>query len=107
MILRIWKTNVLEQRASEFEKFARKYSTPTFKKYAGFLGVFHSRSGTNCATISIWVDEHAIQNLESSREYQDLVSKIKNSGFLTGDQITEVYDLKEGHLSEALIKKIN
>ena len=106
MLLRIWKTEVVEDRASEFEDFGKKYTTPTFKRYSGFIGVLYNRSGTFCATISIWTDKSSIQTLESSKEYQNLVEKIKKAGFLRGDQITEVYDLKGGFIYEKLLESL-
>lgn len=44
--------------------------------------------------------------LESSKEYQELVNNVKKSGFLQGDQLTEVYELKGGFISEILIKSM-
>ena len=106
MILRIWKTQVVAERAREFEEFGRKYTTPHFQQYTGFLGVFYTRTGTSCATVSLWKDMKAVEKLATSQTYQDIIEKIQNAGFLKGEQFTEAYEVQGGSLQVGLINNL-
>ena len=51
-----------------------------------------SRNAGDCAVITLWENQQAIDHLEASALYSETVQSIMKAGFLTGDQRTEVYE---------------
>lgn len=91
-LARIWLTKVLEERAQEYERFARDTSLPMFQKQQGFRGVIMLRSGGNGAVITFWDNEESIEALAASPSYAQTVEDIGNQGFLLGESSVEIFD---------------
>ncbi len=97
MKCRIWRTQVVQGRFEEYERFAREISLPMFQSQAGYRGVMMGGDGPDRIVITLWENDDAIAALDVSSAYRNTVSKIIATGFLTGDQSVEVYD---AHLSD-------
>ncbi|WP_432512910.1 antibiotic biosynthesis monooxygenase family protein [Kineococcus sp. SYSU DK001] len=97
MILRVWRTEVDEARAAEYERFAREVSLPMFTRHEGHLGVLMGRQGSRCVVITCWRTAADVAALEASEDYRDVVARIVAAGFAEPGQSTETFD---AHLSE-------
>jgi heme-degrading monooxygenase HmoA len=84
MIMRIWRTQVDEARAAEYERFAAQQSLPMFRAHQGFEGHLFGRRGGDCVVVTIWTDDAAADALEASPRYRETVARINAAGFLTG-----------------------
>jgi heme-degrading monooxygenase HmoA len=84
MIMRIWRTQVDEARAAEYERFAAQQSLPMFRAHQGFEGHLFGRRGGDCVVVTIWKDDAAADALEASPRYRETVARITAAGFLTG-----------------------
>jgi heme-degrading monooxygenase HmoA len=84
MIMRIWRTQVDEARAAEYERFAAEESLPMFRAHRGFEGHLFGRRGGDCVVVTIWKDDAAADALEASPRYHDTVARINAAGFLVG-----------------------
>jgi heme-degrading monooxygenase HmoA len=84
MIMRIWRTQVDEARAAEYERFAAQQSLPMFRAHQGFEGHLFGRRGGDCVVVTIWEDDAAADALEASPRYRETVARINAAGFLTG-----------------------
>ncbi|MEU4620671.1 antibiotic biosynthesis monooxygenase [Actinoplanes sp. NPDC023801] len=89
MIMRIWRTQVDEERAAEYERFAAEESLPMFSGQPGFLGLLFGRAGTDCSVVTLWQDEAAVDALEASPDYRETVMRIGAAGFLRGASTVE------------------
>jgi heme-degrading monooxygenase HmoA len=97
MKCRIWRTQVVQDRFEEYERFARDISLPMFQSQAGYRGVMMAGDGPDRIVITLWENDDSLAALDASSTYRDTVSKIIATGFLMGDQSVEVYDT---HLSD-------
>jgi heme-degrading monooxygenase HmoA len=97
MKCRIWRTQVVQGRFEEYERFAREISLPMFRSQAGYRGVLMAGDGSERIVVTLWEDDEAVAALDLSRTYRDTVSRIVAAGLLTGAQSVEVYDT---HLSD-------
>jgi heme-degrading monooxygenase HmoA len=97
MKCRIWRTQVVQGRFEEYERFAREISLPMFRSQAGYRGVLMAGDCSERIVVTLWEDDEAVAALDLSRTYRDTVSRIVAAGFLTGAQSVEVYDT---HLSD-------
>ncbi len=102
MLVRIWKVSLAPNKAAELERFATNISLPMFKTQPGCLGVLFTRTETECATISIWQSEHAVESMEQSALYKQVVRQIEQSGILREDHHTEVFLVYGGFVSTEL-----
>ncbi len=93
MIARIWRTLVDEDRAEEYEIFARTVSLPMFCGQQGYVGVIMARHEGACVVMSFWESSDDINRLDASAAYKDTVSKILSMGFIHGEQATEIFDI--------------
>lgn len=93
MIMRIWRTQVDEARAAEYERFAAEDSLPMFRAHDGFEGHLFGRSGGDCVVITIWEDDAATDALEASPSYRDTVARISAAGFLVGQSQVDRFQL--------------
>jgi heme-degrading monooxygenase HmoA len=93
MIARIWRTQIDQERATEYEAFAAQQSLPMFRSHPGFVGLLFGRNGSDCVVVTVWEDEAAADALESSPAYLRKVARISAAGFLRGDSIVERFDL--------------
>jgi len=84
MIMRIWRTQVDEARAAEYERFAAEESLPMFRAHQGFEGHLFGRRGSDCVVITIWENDADADALEASPRYRDTVARINAAGFLVG-----------------------
>ena len=96
MIGRIWRTQVLSDRADEYEAFARDISLPMFRQQQGFEGVLMLRRDEECLVISLWHSEDDLAVLSGSASYNDTVAQIVARGFLFGEQTVDLFNV---HLS--------
>ncbi len=92
-LVRVWRTQIDEARADEYERFARERSLPMFQSQDGFVGVFFVRDGGECAVITLWDSAAAAERLESSAVYRQTVSAITEAGFLVGTSSLETMGL--------------
>jgi quinol monooxygenase YgiN len=100
VIVRIWRTELDDARADEYESFARQRSLPMFQSRQGCLGVLFTRAQSGRAVVSLWTDRAAADQLDSDPEYQATVEAILASGFLRPPQIVETFETSGGWLSE-------
>ena len=99
MIARIWKTGVKAERFEDYDRFAHERSLPMFREQRGLLGVLFLReSADRAGVLTLWEDENAIEELESSPRYQQTVADILEGGFLTGEQSVEVFEVHGGEI---------
>jgi hypothetical protein len=98
VIVRIWRTELDDARADEYESFARQRSLPMFQRRQGCLGVLFTRAQSGRAVVSLWTDR--ADRLESDPEYQATVEAILASGFLRAPQIVETFEASGGWLSD-------
>jgi heme-degrading monooxygenase HmoA len=96
MIMRIWRTQVDEARAAEYERFAAQQSLPMFRAHQGFEGHLFGRRGGDCVVVTIWKDDAAADALEASPRYRDTVARINAAGFLTGPSQVDRFQLHGG-----------
>jgi heme-degrading monooxygenase HmoA len=97
MLIRIWRTQIDEARAPEYEAFARRRSLPMFRGQQGFAGVLFARDAASCAVISFWRDAAAVDALARSASYHDTASALAATGMLVGETSVEVFELHGGH----------
>ncbi|MGW0587504.1 antibiotic biosynthesis monooxygenase family protein [Streptosporangium sp. NPDC002607] len=100
MIMRIWRTQVDEARAAEYERFAAVESLPMFRTQRGFLGLLFGRNGSACAVTTLWEDDAAADALEESPSYRETVARIGAAGFLTGPSVVERFTVHGSHLPD-------
>jgi heme-degrading monooxygenase HmoA len=93
MIMRIWRTQVDEARAAEYERFAAEESLPMFRAHRGFKGHLFGRRGADCVVVTIWEDDAAADALEASPRYRDTVARINAAGFLVGPSEVDRFQL--------------
>ena len=88
MLLRIWRTGVDPQRWHEYARFEREHSLPMFRQQAGCYGVVFVRTsdGAGAAACTFWQDWGAIERLAQSHTYQATVTRLLDTGLLTGTQ---------------------
>lgn len=99
MLLRIWKVGLAPGKAAELELFANNISLPMFKAQPGCLAVFFTRTETQCATVTLWEAEDAVEEMEHSSRYQQVVRQIEQSGILGENHETSVYSVYGGFVS--------
>jgi len=93
--MRIWRTQIDDSRAREYENFARSVSLPMFRRHDGFLGALFAGSGGERAVVTLWASRAAAASLEASADYQATVRAIEAAGFLRPPQRTELLDVHE------------
>ncbi|MFG2000621.1 antibiotic biosynthesis monooxygenase family protein [Spirillospora sp. NPDC048911] len=98
MIMRIWRTQVDQARATEYERFAAEESLPMFRAQRGFLGLLFGRHGGDCVVTTLWEDHAAADALEGSAHYQETVARITAAGFLAGESEVERFEVHGSHL---------
>jgi len=91
MIIRIWKTGIINGHMSDYLKFAEKYSMPMFKQQENILGILVTSEENVSRVISLWPDSDSILRMEQSDIYKATVKKIMCGGFLCGEQTTEIF----------------
>ena len=96
--MRIWRTQIDEARAAEYERFAGQESLPMFRAHRGFEGHLFGRRGGDCVVVTIWKDDAAADALEASPRYRDTVARIDAAGFLTGPSQVDRFQL-HGHMA--------
>ena len=97
MIARVWRTGVKQGRFEDYDRFAHEHSLPMFRKQRGLLGVLFLReSAGRAAVLTLWEDERAVEELETSPLYQQTVEDILDGGFLTEEQSVEVFEVHGG-----------
>lgn len=101
MIVRLWTTGVDPDRVDEYRAFATERSLQMFRSQGGFLGVLFTESESQFAVMSFWRDRGSAQALEASSSYQSTVQAITATGFLTGAQNVEIFEVVGGELTEA------
>ncbi len=102
MLFRIWKVAIADGKADELEAFAKSRSLPMFREQRGCLGVFFTRSESECATVTLWDGADSIARMESSDSYRATVAAIESSGILGDDHRTEVFSVFGGHVDAEL-----
>ncbi|MCZ6653710.1 MAG: hypothetical protein O7D91_11875, partial [Planctomycetota bacterium] len=76
MFVRIWSTEVNNDRFEEYESFANRYSLPMFQKQDGCLGVLFLKGSANCKVVTFWRDQKAIDGLNNTESYNETVKAI-------------------------------
>ncbi len=99
MIVRIWRTQVDSSRVSEYELFEREQSLPMFQKQVGLVGVLLTRTGKECAALTMWENVQAVTALSTSESYQQTVRRLEATGLLKAEQSAEVFDIKGGFIT--------
>ncbi len=100
MLARIWRTGVKPGRYEEYERFARERSLPMFREQRGFIGVLFLREEADrAAVLTIWEDEQAVEELETSSSYRQTAEAILGNGFLSRGQSVEVLKVHGGQVS--------
>lgn len=105
-IVRIWRTDIDPERASEYERFAATRSLPIFREQPGCEGVLFVRRRSHAAVISLWRDKAAIEALEASLGYRQTVAAISAAGFLVGQPTLEVFELHGGFLVDTVAESL-
>jgi quinol monooxygenase YgiN len=82
MLVRTWRVKVRKERSTELEDYGRTVSLPLFKQQAGCLGVLFTRDENNCAMISFWENEAAVERFKTSQSYKAAVQAIEDSEWL-------------------------
>jgi heme-degrading monooxygenase HmoA len=100
MIGRIWRTRVREDRAHEYEEFARNVSLPMFRQQQGFVGVLMLRRGEECVVLTLWRSAADVAALDRSEIYRETVRRITERGFLFGEQSVESLNLHLAAVSD-------
>ena len=100
MLVRIWKVGLAPAKGTELEVFANNISLPMFQAQRGCLGVFFTRTETECATITIWESKQAIKEMEDSPAYQQVVQQIEQSGILGDNPQNQVFSVFGGFVSD-------
>ena len=95
LLMRIWRTQIDDSRAREYENFARSVSLPMFRRHDGFLGALFAGAGGERAVVTLWASRAAAASLEASADYQATVRAIEAAGFLRPPQRTELLDVHE------------
>lgn len=95
MIVRIWRTGIVEERAEEYDAFAHTRSLPMFQRQPGCRGVYFTRTEAGRAVVTIWADREAVDALAQSDDYLSTVDAIGAAGFLIGPQSVEVLAVDE------------
>ena len=98
MIMRVWRTQVDEAQAEQYERFAAEESLAMFRAHQGFEGHLFGRRAGDCVVITIWKDDAAADALEASPRYRDTVARINAAGFLVGRSEVERFQL-HGHMA--------
>jgi heme-degrading monooxygenase HmoA len=98
MLIRIWRTQIDEARAPDYEAFARERSLPMFRAQEGFAGVLFARDAASCVVISLWRDAAAVDALAGSTSYQDTATALAATGMLVGEASVEVFELHGGRI---------
>jgi heme-degrading monooxygenase HmoA len=91
MITRIWRTNFDPRRLTELRQFADTISAPMFESLPGCVGQVHANDGHTWITQTFWESHDHIAQAEASTTYRDTVRAILATGFLRGDQATELF----------------
>jgi heme-degrading monooxygenase HmoA len=92
-IARIWTTGLAPGREKEFEDFARASSLPMFRAQRGYQGVLILRHETVAQVVTLWKSLDDVDALNQSESYQDVVARIKATGFLVGTQAVRIDQL--------------
>ncbi len=100
MLLRIWKVGISPGQANALESFANSVSLPMFQAQPGCLAVLFTRTESECATVTLWSSAEAVEAMEASAHYRDVVLRIEQSGILGSDHRTEVFTVYGGFASE-------
>ena len=99
MVARIWRTGVKPELFEEYERFARERSLPMFREQRGFIGVLFMREGEDrAAVLTLWEDEKALEELETSPLYRQTVEIILDTGLLAKEQTVEVFEVHGGQV---------
>lgn len=104
MLVRTWTVGIAAGKAADLERFANETSLPMFRKQPGCLGVLFTRSEETCATITLWDRASSIEALDSSAEYQSVVSAIEDSGILAGEHNTVTFAHYGGFIDSRLVE---
>ncbi|MDQ5809274.1 MAG: antibiotic biosynthesis monooxygenase [Actinomycetota bacterium] len=100
MMARIWRTGVKPERFDEYERFARERSLPMFREQRGFIGVLFMRERADrAAVLTLWEDEKAVEELESSPLYRQTVEAILGSDLLAWEQSVELFEVHGGKVA--------
>lgn len=102
MLLRIWKVSLKPGKAAALETFANTISLPMFRQQPGCLAVFFTKSEQVCATVTVWESQQAVDAMEQSALYRDVVAQIGASGILGDDHSTDVYTVYGGFAGSQL-----
>lgn len=104
MLLRIWKVGISPGQAATLETFANTVSLPMFKAQPGCLAVLFTRTESECATVTLWSSAEAVEAMEASAQYREVVLRIEQSGILGSDHRTEVFTVYGGFAAEGLAR---
>ena len=90
---RIWRTRIDPQRGDEYRAFAESTSLPMFQAHEGFRGVIFGEHADERLVITLWESREAVEKLNSSPLYLETVARIESTGFISGDQSVETFDV--------------
>ena len=107
MIVRLWETRVDKARIREYEENERNRSTPMFRKQPGCLGVLFLRSGESCFALTFWKDMKAVEQLKTSRVYEEASEFYSNSGMLTSEPALQIFEVKGGFLDSDIAANLH
>jgi heme-degrading monooxygenase HmoA len=90
VVVRIWRTSVVPERAEDYRRFARERSLPMFRRSDGFLGALFTEDGVERIVVTLWADRRSAERLAESAAYLETVAELERSGILAGEQGLEV-----------------
>ena len=93
MIGRIWRTRIDGPRSDEYREFVQSTSVPMFEAHEGFRGAIFGEHGDERLVITLWESPEAVEKLNSSPGYLETVARIESTGFLSGEQTVETFDV--------------
>jgi heme-degrading monooxygenase HmoA len=102
VLIRLWRTKLVQSRIAEFEENERNRSAPMFKQQPGCLGVLFLGTNDDCLVLSFWKDRNSVDALASSPSYRAVVDFYSSSGMLIGTPTLDVFELKSGFLDSEI-----
>lgn len=106
MIVRIWRTEIDQARAAEYENFAQERSLPMFRGQPGFLGVLFLGTDKDRAALTIWSDLASVEALAYSSTYQETSAQLNATGLLIGQTSVEVQEVQRGFLDPQALAQL-
>lgn len=96
MIARIWQTSFDRSQKQRLMDYSNRASLPILSSRPGNRGVFFYSRGDQFSVLTLWDDEHSIEQLKYDPAYERIVSGILALGVLGEEQTVELYEYEGG-----------